>query len=221
MEIDITCIRLLLIIVLSFLIGLEREYNHQPAWLRTHILIWLGSTLLMILSIEVANMSGYTPSDPWRIAAQVVSGIWFIGAWAIMRTWLNTKWITTAANIWVTAAIWLVVWAWLYLIAIFATALILFNLIIITKFKNKLIKQIRYCNIKIEFDKKKLDEWDMINKLRNLPITIISKEIKENDINISIKIVSKINKEINIYTIQQKLRKIKNLENIIVSENFK
>lgn len=221
MEIGIITIRLLLIIILSFLIGLEREYNHQPAWLRTHILIWLWSTLLMILSIEVANMTGYTPSDPWRIAAQVVTWIWFIGAWAIMRTWLNTKWLTTAANIWVTSAIWLVVWAWLYLVAIMATAFILFNLIIITKIKNKLIKQIRYCNIRIEFDKKKLDEKDMISKLRNLPIEIISKEIKENNTKISIRIVSKINRQINIYTIQQKLRKIKNLENITVSENFK
>ncbi len=221
MEINIITIRLLLIVFLSFLIWLEREYNNQPAWLRTHILIWLGSTLLMILSIEVASMTDYTPTDPWRIAAQVVSGIWFIWAWAIMKTWLDTKWLTTAANIWVTAAIWLVVWAWLYLVAIMATGFILFNLIIITKLKNKFIKQIRYCNIKIEFGKQMLNEKQIIKELNKLPINIMSKEIKETNSILTIKIVSKINKQIDIYTIQQKLRKINNIGNIIVSENFK
>ncbi len=221
MEIEIITIRLLLVIVLSFLIGLEREYNNQPAGLRTHILIWLGSTLLMILSIEVASMWTWTPTDPGRIAAQVVTWIWFIGAWAIMRTWLNTKWITTAANIWVTAAIWLVVWAWLYLVAIMATAFILFNLIVITKIKNKFIKQIRYCNISIEFNKNKLNSKEIIKELKELPIEIISKEINEDNYRIIINIISKINKEINIYSIQRKLSKIKDLNKISVWENFK
>jgi uncharacterized membrane protein YhiD involved in acid resistance len=97
-----------------------------------------------------------------------------------------------------------------------ATAFILFNLIIISKIKNKLIKQIRYCNIKIEFDKTKLNNKDMLKELNELPIQIMSNEIREDNSNITIEIVSKISNEINIYTIQRKLSKIKNLNKISV-----
>jgi len=221
MELDTITLRLLLISVLSFFIWLEREFNNQPAWLRTHILIWLGSTLLMILSIDIAWMEWNINWDPWRIAAQVVSWIWFIGAWAIMRNGLNTKWLTTAANIWVTAAIWLVVWAWLYLIAILSTLLILFNLIILTKIKRKLIKQTRYCNIKIVFHKEKLNEEKMINQINKLPLQIISKDIIEDRNRITIKIMSKIKKYLDILIIRKKLKNIKNLDELIVSENIK
>lgn len=221
MEIEIIIIRLIVIIILAFCLGLEREYNHQPAWLRTHILIWLGSTLLMILSIEVSKMWTWIPTDPGRIAAQVVTWIWFIGAWAIMKNWMNTKWLTTAANIWVTAAIWLIVWVWFYTVAIISTILILFNLIIISKVKNKLVKQIRYCNIVIEFNKNKLNSKEILKKLKELPIEITSKEITEDNYRISIVIMAKIDKDINIYSIQHKLSKIKNLNKVSVWENFR
>ncbi len=221
MEIDVIILRIFVIIILAFCLGLEREYNHQPAWLRTHILIWLGSTLLMILSIEVSKMWTWIPTDPGRIAAQVVTWIWFIGAWAIMKNWMNTKWLTTAANIWVTAAIWLIVWVWFYTVAIISTILILFNLIIISKVKNKLVKQIRYCNIVIEFNKNKLNSKEILKKLKELPIEITSKEITEDNYRISIVIMAKIDKDINIYSIQHKLSKIKNLNKISVWENFR
>ena len=221
MELDVIIIRLILIITLSFLIWLEREYNQQPAWLRTHILIWLGSTLLMILSIKIASLPGNINGDPWRIAAQVVTWIWFIGAWAIMKMWLNTKWLTTAANIWVTSAIWLAVWAWMYALSIIVTILILFNLIVISKIKSKLIKRTRYCNISINFKKNKVSEKKIIKLLYNLPINIITKDLKEDNFEITIKIISKIDRNIDIYEIQKKLHKIENLATISISDHSK
>jgi len=221
MWIDIIVFRLLISICLSFLLWLEREFNNQPAWLRTHILIWLWASLLMILSIKVAWMPGNINWDPWRIAAQVVSWIWFIWAWAIMRTWLWTKWLTTAANIWATAAIWLLIWAWMYWVWIIATIFILFNLIIITKFKKKLIKQIRYCNICIEFEKNKKIEKKVIEKFEKLPIKIKTQDIKENNSSLTVKIVWKLNKDIEIYTLKNEISQLKNIKFISISENFK
>ena len=80
---------------------LEREYHHKPAGLRTNMLIALGSALFSILSIEIGAAAG----SPDRVAAQVVTGIGFLGAGAILRSGENIHGLTTAATIWVNAAI--------------------------------------------------------------------------------------------------------------------
>jgi len=213
--------RLILIIMLSFIIWLEREIKHQPAWLRTHILIWLGSTLIMIISIMMPELYNSPVSDPARIAAQVVTGIWFLGAWVIMRMWFSTKGLTTAANIWVTSAIWLAVWAWLYIISILATLFILFNLTVITSIKNKYIKQSRYCNIKVDIKKNKLSLNKLVNTIELLPIKIISKDIKESENKITISLVSDLSSEINTYEIHERLRSNIKIEQLTISENIK
>src|SRR5512133_3006405 len=82
-------------------IGLEREYRRKPAGLRTNMLIALGSALFAILSVELGGGAG----SPDRIAAQVVTGIGFLGAGAILRSGQNVHGLTTAATIWVNAAI--------------------------------------------------------------------------------------------------------------------
>jgi putative Mg2+ transporter-C (MgtC) family protein len=94
-------LRLALAAGLGGAIGLEREYRQKPAGLRTNMLIALGSALFSILSIEL----GASASSPDRIAAQVVSGIGFLGAGAILRSGENVHGLTTAATIWVNAAI--------------------------------------------------------------------------------------------------------------------
>jgi putative Mg2+ transporter-C (MgtC) family protein len=94
-------LRLALAAVLGGAIGLEREYRHKPAGLRTNMLIALGSALFSILSVELGTGAG----SPDRIAAQVVTGIGFLGAGAILRSGENVHGLTTAATIWVNAAI--------------------------------------------------------------------------------------------------------------------
>jgi putative Mg2+ transporter-C (MgtC) family protein len=94
-------LRLALAAGLGGVIGLEREYHRKPAGLRTNMLIALGSALFSVLSIEVGSGAG----SPDRIAAQVITGIGFLGAGAIMRTGGDVHGLTTAATIWVNAAI--------------------------------------------------------------------------------------------------------------------
>ena len=93
---------LLVALTLGSVIGLERELSDKAAGLRTNILICLGSCLFAILSRELASVAG---TDVTRIAAQIVSGIGFLGAGAIMREGEHVTGLTTAATIWVVAAI--------------------------------------------------------------------------------------------------------------------
>src|SRR6266850_387749 len=94
-------LRLALAAGLGGAIGLEREYRRKPAGIRTNMLIGLGSALFAILSIELGTAAG----SPDRIAAQVVTGIGFLGAGAILRSGQNVHGLTTAATIWVNSAI--------------------------------------------------------------------------------------------------------------------
>lgn len=121
-------------IILSFfagaIIGFERETHRQPAGLRTHMLICIGSTIIMLLSIYIPQTyPHFLNGDPGRIAAQVVSGVGFIGAGAILRMGINVRGLTTAASIWSIAAIGLVIGAGMYLTASVAVVLILIVLI--------------------------------------------------------------------------------------------
>jgi putative Mg2+ transporter-C (MgtC) family protein len=129
-------VRLALAVVLGGLIGLEREWAGKPAGLRTNILICLGSALFTDLSIataleaNVANQAAAIEfrADPARIAAQIISGIGFLGAGAIIESRGSVTGLTTAATIWVVAAVGMAVGAGAYVSAIGATALVLFVL---------------------------------------------------------------------------------------------
>jgi Uncharacterized membrane protein len=114
-------LRLALAAGLGGAIGLEREFRHKPAGLRTNMLIALGSALFSILSVELGAGAG----SPDRIAAQVVTGIGFLGAGAILRSGENVHGLTTAATIWVNAAIGMAAGLGSYTVAIVAAAITL------------------------------------------------------------------------------------------------
>jgi len=114
-------LRLLLAAGLGAAIGLEREYRRKPAGLRTNILIAVGSALFTITSIQLAAIGG----TPDRIAAQIVTGMGFLGGGAILRSGSNIKGMTTAATIWVNAAIGMAAGAGEYALATIATAITL------------------------------------------------------------------------------------------------
>lgn len=100
------CIVVLLAVVLGGLIGTERQLSGNAAGLRTHILVCVGSTIITLASVEIGlGVRGGMRGDPGHIAAQIVSGIGFLGAGAIMREGLSVHGITTAASIWTTAGI--------------------------------------------------------------------------------------------------------------------
>ncbi|WP_159884630.1 MgtC/SapB family protein [Paenibacillus puerhi] len=141
-HIDLT-IRLLLAMIFGGLVGLEREWHNHAAGLRTHILVCLGSTAIMLLSIY--GFSSFMDelnvrADPARLAAQVISGIGFLGAGTIMRTGLTVSGLTTAASIWVVAAIGLCIGAGFYYGAALTTCLALLSLFVLNKWERVLLR---------------------------------------------------------------------------------
>lgn len=120
--------RLCLSAFLGGLLGLEREWRNKSAGLRTNILIAMGSTLFTMLSVDLSKSSG---GDATRIAAQIVTGIGFLGAGAIMRTGVDVQGLTTAATIWVNAAVGVAVGGGEYRIAIVSVGVALVALVLL------------------------------------------------------------------------------------------
>ena len=132
-------IRLCLGFAAGGIIGFERSSRHQIAGLRTHILIALGATCLMLLSIWVPQkFISLKNGDPGRIAAQVVSGIGFLGAGAIIRLGNNIKGLTTAASLWLVAAIGMLIGAGMYIVAAAAEALGFLTLTLLERVERKI-----------------------------------------------------------------------------------
>jgi len=115
--------RLILAAVLGGIIGLERELKHRPAGLRTNMFMCFGSAMFTVISLELG-----APSDPTRIAAQVITGIGFIGAGSILRARGGVTGLTTAATIFVVAAIGMACGAGLYGLATLSTIFIFLSL---------------------------------------------------------------------------------------------
>ncbi len=111
-------IRLVIAVVLGAAIGLEREYSHKPAGLRTHMLVCLGAALFTTVSIFSFGQ------DPARVAAGIVTGIGFIGAGSIIASRGHVHGLTTAATMWVTAAVGLAIGLGEYVISIVITVII-------------------------------------------------------------------------------------------------
>jgi len=126
-------LKLLLALVLGGLIGWERELYDKPAGFRTNTLICVGSTLFTIFSLKIGIIPG---TDSARIAAQIVSGIGFLGAGAIIRRGEAVLGLTTAATIWFVASIGMGIGAGYYVISSVGTALALAILFVFRKFEN-------------------------------------------------------------------------------------
>jgi putative Mg2+ transporter-C (MgtC) family protein len=120
--------RLILAAVLGGALGLEREMRNKSAGLRTNILIAIGSALFTVMSIELGDPRG---ADPGRVAAQIVTGVGFLGAGAIMRTDAGIHGLTTAATIWVNAAVGVAVGGGEYHLAVIATVVTLAVLLVL------------------------------------------------------------------------------------------
>jgi putative Mg2+ transporter-C (MgtC) family protein len=112
--------RLLLAAVLGGAIGAERELNDQPAGLRTHMLLTIGACLFTLISAYGFGRG----TDPSRIAAQIVTGIGFLGGGAIVRYGLTVKGVTTAASIWATASVGVAIGAGSYVLGVGGAVLV-------------------------------------------------------------------------------------------------
>ena len=122
-------IRMVLAAILGAAIGLEREIHEHPAGMRTHLLVSLGSAIFTVLSIHgFGGIAGQAPVDPTRIAAQIVSGIGFLGAGAILKYGTSIRGLTTAASLWTAAAVGMAAGAGEWLIAAVGTFIVIFSL---------------------------------------------------------------------------------------------
>lgn len=135
-------IRLAIAAVLGMIVGFERERQNQPAGLRTHTILAIGSCLAMTISINIAmQFQPLVPNgDPARLAAQVVSGIGFLGAGAILRYGTSVKGLTTAASLWTNAMVGLAVGAGHYFAAVATTAMLIAILVLLNVLEKKWIK---------------------------------------------------------------------------------
>ena len=176
-------LRLFVAGAMGILIGLEREYRAKEAGYRTHFLVALGSALMMIVSqygfMDVLK-TDLIRVDPSRIAAQVVSGIGFIGAGTIILQKQIVRGLTTAAGIWATSGIGLAVGAGIYAIGIAATLLVLLGLETLSYF----FKSIGLRNMMIDFstdDKEAIKRVSQVFNTRNY--IVVSYEMKEVPLN--------------------------------------
>jgi putative Mg2+ transporter-C (MgtC) family protein len=135
-------LRLIIAAGLGAVVGFERERQNQVAGLRTHIIVAVGSSLAMMLSIYIAVSyhSQTGNADPARLAAQVISGIGFLGAGAILRFGTNVKGLTTAASLWTIAVTGLAVGAGMLIPAIGTTLLLLFSLTLVNVLEKRLVR---------------------------------------------------------------------------------
>jgi putative Mg2+ transporter-C (MgtC) family protein len=120
--------RLIVAAALGALVGAEREIHGHPAGIRTHMLVALGSGIFTVMSIHGFGQGPGVPIDPTRIAAQIVSGIGFLGAGAILKDGVVIRGLTTAASLWATAAVGLAAGAGEYVIAVVSAGVIIVSL---------------------------------------------------------------------------------------------
>ena len=180
---------LLLTVILTGALGFEREYRGHHAGLRTHVLVGVGSCLIMMISIYgftpwdeafvtgAATRSGAPAArDPTRLAAQVVSGIGFLGAGTIIFQKNVVRGLTTAAGLWVTAAIGLACGTGMFVAAVITTAMVLLGLEVL----NYLIPQLGTTTIELSFTAPSIDSVkQLIQSLKQDNVEIHSYELKD------------------------------------------
>lgn len=169
-------LRLFLAVLCGGIIGIEREHKRRPAGFRTHILICLGASMTTLTSQYLFyNLNLYT--DIGRLGAQVVAGIGFIGAGAIIVTKRRqVKGLTTAAGLWTCAIIGLAIGAGYYEAAVISTVVILVAEIFFVKFEYWILVNSRNLNIYVEYeDNENLD--NVIRLIKGYRIVIIDLEI--------------------------------------------
>ena len=126
-------LKLLIALILSGLIGLERERSHKPAGLRTNILVGVGSTLIMLCALWISAIFPEKNIDPSRIAAQVIVGIGFLGGGVIIQAGGSVHGLTTAACLWVISAVGMAVGMGFYSGALCGTGFALLSLVLLNR----------------------------------------------------------------------------------------
>ena len=174
-------IRYVLAVICGGIIGLEREHKHRPAGFRTHILVCIGSAstsltgqyLLTLMELGKDNFI----ADPLRLSAQVIAGIGFIGAGTIIVTKRRqVKGLTTAAGLWTSAIVGIAIGIGYYEAAVFATFLIMFTELLLSKVDNFILANSKSINVYIEYYVADT-LTEIMNELKRLEIQVVDVEI--------------------------------------------
>ncbi|TGK20896.1 MgtC/SapB family protein [Leptospira fluminis] len=174
-------VRILLITFCAGLIGWNREKKNHGAGFRTHILIGLGSTILMLLSIYVPDFysGALAPGDPTRIAAQVVSGVGFLCAGAIIKSGMNIKGLNTAASIWVVSSIGLLVGAGMYFASFLTSVFTLIILIVFDMVESKYFGKYEYKVLILDLKQKKFHRKGFRELLAKNDLKLVSESFMQ------------------------------------------
>ncbi len=217
---------MLIRLVLSFLagccIGFERSGKRQIAGLRTHILICMGACGMMLVSLWMHEL--YGKADPGRIAAQVVSGIGFLGAGAILKIGANVRGLTTAASIWVIAGIGLAFGCGLYVLGAGMTGLSLLTLSLVNRIEIKIFPLRQNKFLQIYFKGQEIPMNEFSKALYEHSISVISTNVNisksENEVS---EIIFFINapKRLDVKKLTADIKSIKQVDTIVLKEKAK
>ena len=221
-------IKLFISLFLGLIIGLEREITNKTAGLRTHILVCLGSTVFTILSVK--GVTFITPedgvrlvNDPTRIAAQILTGIGFIGGGAVLHYGVNVFGITTAATLWIAASIGMSIGFGSYFTGVLATFLTFIVLVGIRKIENLLIPggTCRGGRIKIAFScfpehQEEVHNW-IYKEFKNIQKESINTPLDENE-KVKLAYIVEIYKNDPVNFIYKKFSGRKNIETLAITK---
>ncbi|TCS94239.1 MgtC/SapB family protein [Hazenella coriacea] len=216
-------LRLFLAGLLGGLVGWERERNNHPAGFRTHILVSLGSALIMLISIYGFPSFMGEPGvrfDPSRISAQVVSGIGFLGAGTILRHGFSVSGLTTAASLWVVAGIGLAVGTGFMYGAILTTLLVLFSLELLNRLESMISKKRHLQTIHMITQ----DEPDKLGEIASLiaeqggsirKVNIEERDIDEDDsAEIGLTFVIRLSEKVELTQLCDQMKKVKGVKSV-------
>jgi len=181
--IGIIILRLFIAAILGGVVGIERENQKRAAGLRTHILVSLGSALVMITSEYMFKVYGeLTDIDPARLGAQVISGIGFLGAGTIIKQGTSVRGLTTAASLWAVACIGLATGTGFYTAAVITAAIVFLTLMFLRKFENVLNrKSIATDEIIIKMDNKPGKIGEVASCIGRAGVNITNVEIESDE----------------------------------------
>ena len=220
-------IRILVSIILGSLIGFEREITNKSAGLRTQIMVCLGSCIFTILSIYGFStaVTLYPLGDPSRVAAQIITGIGFIGAGTVLRQGLTVTGLTTASTLWIVAAIGMACGCGKISIAVISTVLAVAILVLIRIFEVKIMpKNLKHMRkVKLSFICKYSEYEEVYKKINEIFPEVLDYNHKTvDDEGDSLKINAKVfcNEKSPVMHIYKQLEDMKNLKSVSVKEIF-
>jgi putative Mg2+ transporter-C (MgtC) family protein len=216
-------IRLCLSFAAGAIIGFERASKHQVAGMRTHVLICLGATLLMLLSIWLPQE--YNPmrtGDPGRIAAQVVSGIGFLGAGAMIRLGNNIRGLTTAASLWLIAAVGMAIGAGHFLAAGVTEALTLLALCGLGEFERRIFPAERNKILELQFKNDTPDMNKLLSTVKSFGVRVQSMDVDQafDKKGAKLRLLVGFPSTTDVTQLVQALKDIKGLENVDLKEKY-